>query len=596
MIRLDSKSTESENPYIASSYYFERYEGIEVKNVMFRCDFPQKPNPFLDGIPTFNLQHTARILSKILRFGRTHGNVFANLLKHERTRKKCFFSGIRDTIRMRWVSAFILTFLFVTVLFGQPDTKTNIAVLNLDLSGMPETYQRGLTNRLNQELFKTGIYNVMERDKMETILREQAFSLSECVSTECAVKVGQLLAVEQMVAGSVSLIGESYTISLRLIDVTTGQIIDVADVDCTCSIEQVLSTRIGEAARRLAGLSDEPRVTTTTMGKGRVHISSEPAGGFITIDNTPQVGIVTPADVEMAAGSHTIRVVKGDLVGYAEMYILSGMLGETNIELRLGRGSLYVDSTPNEANIYLDGRSIGVTPLSLDTLTAGSYTLRAEKDGHIPQDMDITIRREKETSKTFILIPRARFTLNTIYDDVSITTGGATRIMQAGDSWEVDPGRHRIRARLLGYHTITDRLTFRPGQETKLKLDFEPKTRLQAALRSSLLPGAGQRFAGHKTRGWVFTLLQAGAIAYSAYSYMEYEDAQDQYDKAEELYTDAVTTSQLNSAKTEMRLAHENLQDKTDLFNYSLMGVGAIYSINLFDVTFLGGGRIRFSR
>jgi len=90
---------------------------------------------------------------------------------------------------------------------------------------------------------------------MEDILAEQSLQLSGCTSTECAVEVGKVLGVTEMVAGSVGHIGSVFTVNLRLIDVETGAVVAAESVDCTCPIDQVLTSSLHDAARKLASSS-----------------------------------------------------------------------------------------------------------------------------------------------------------------------------------------------------------------------------------------------------------------------------------------------------------------------------------------------------
>ena len=108
----------------------------------------------------------------------------------------------------------------VGLVYGQE--KKSIAVLELDAGGISTYEAQVLTNRLRTELFKTEKFNVLERDKMDEILIEQGFQLSACTTNECAVEVGKLTGVEQMVAGNVAKIDNLFTINIRLIDVETG--------------------------------------------------------------------------------------------------------------------------------------------------------------------------------------------------------------------------------------------------------------------------------------------------------------------------------------------------------------------------------------
>ena len=136
--------------------------------------------------------------------------------------------------------------------------KTNIAVLDLDVaSGVSEAYKQVLSDRLRQEMFKTGCFTVVERNTMEEVLREQSLYLTGCTSTECAVEVGKILGVSQMVAGTIGQVGTVHTVNVRLIDVETAEVLAAESVDCTCSIEEVLTSRLHEVAELLATAAEK---------------------------------------------------------------------------------------------------------------------------------------------------------------------------------------------------------------------------------------------------------------------------------------------------------------------------------------------------
>ncbi len=45
-------------------------------------------------------------------------------------------------------------------------------------------------------------------------------------------------------------------------------------------------------------------------------------------------------------------------------------------------GMLTIDSRPAGAKAFLDGRPVGTTPVSLDTVRAGEHVVRLEHDGY----------------------------------------------------------------------------------------------------------------------------------------------------------------------------------------------------------------------
>ncbi|MFC1620165.1 CsgG/HfaB family protein [Candidatus Neomarinimicrobiota bacterium] len=99
--------------------------------------------------------------------------------------------------------------------------RVNIAVVELEAYGISETEVQALTNRLRVELFQTSRFAVVERDQMRAIMEEQDFQQTGCTTNECLVEVGQLLNVQQIFAGSISKVGEVFSIEVRVIDVLT---------------------------------------------------------------------------------------------------------------------------------------------------------------------------------------------------------------------------------------------------------------------------------------------------------------------------------------------------------------------------------------
>ena len=68
--------------------------------------------------------------------------------------------------------------LFIGLAFTQDIT---IAVLDFEGQGVSQSETRTLTDRLRDEIFNTGIYVVLERGKMDEVLKEQGFQQTGCV-------------------------------------------------------------------------------------------------------------------------------------------------------------------------------------------------------------------------------------------------------------------------------------------------------------------------------------------------------------------------------------------------------------------------------
>lgn len=136
--------------------------------------------------------------------------------------------------------------------------KLNIAVMELTGNGIEPTDVAGLSNRVRSELFKTGRFQVIERSRMDEILKEQGFQHTGCTNTECAVEIGQLVGVQKIVVGSVDKVSRMYSVDIRMVDVGTGKIEKNVTADCRyCDLMDVMSVTIRNASRELAGLQPD---------------------------------------------------------------------------------------------------------------------------------------------------------------------------------------------------------------------------------------------------------------------------------------------------------------------------------------------------
>ncbi|MFA4907888.1 MAG: FISUMP domain-containing protein [archaeon] len=148
----------------------------------------------------------------------------------------------------------IIAIFLASALFGQ----TNIAVIDFSGNNVSVSDARALTDRLRATLFMTGKFVILEREKMDEILKEQGFQQSGCTSDACAVEVGQLLAVEQMIVGSISKVGQTYSVTARLVGMEKGSLISVGTCDLKGDIGDVM-TCLGDVADQLSGKQPVPR-------------------------------------------------------------------------------------------------------------------------------------------------------------------------------------------------------------------------------------------------------------------------------------------------------------------------------------------------
>ena len=133
---------------------------------------------------------------------------------------------------MKNIRLVTLSFLLSSLLYSQ-DSRQTVAVIDFDASGISQLEATSLTNRFRTAVGDVGAMRLVERGKMEEVLQEQGFQLTGCTSIvaryllplyfeECAVEVGQLLGVQNMIGGSIGRVGETFTIDVRMISVQSG--------------------------------------------------------------------------------------------------------------------------------------------------------------------------------------------------------------------------------------------------------------------------------------------------------------------------------------------------------------------------------------
>lgn len=153
---------------------------------------------------------------------------------------------------------------------------------------------------------------------------------------------------------------------------------------------------------------------------GRLLVRTTPVGAEVFV-NGERRG-VTPLTLRaLAYGTYAVRLTSTGFTASEHRIVLDARRPSRSLEVTLTRaravaatppplarptaaaatgaapatGSLLVESRPSGARVLLDGRDVGVTPLTIPSLAAGSYTVRIERAGFAP--ISTTTRVEART-------------------------------------------------------------------------------------------------------------------------------------------------------------------------------------------------------
>jgi hypothetical protein len=314
-----------------------------------------------------------------------------------------------------------------SVVKSQPGHKINTACMTLkNGDGVTPGDAELLTDRLNAELFKTGIVNIIERAQMTEILKEQGFQQSgACTDNECIVQMGQMLGVELMVYGSIGQMGSMYLVNLRTIDVSTGQMKNVVSEDVPGSIEDVVAN-LRNIVRQLVGLEKEALVKRTRTAPV-IQQEAKPAkeaaivkkpsanAALLRIKSTPDsaklflnnrfAGMTPYENTTVLPGQYTAKISASRYEDWeSETFNLSrGESKEISADLVYKYGVLNLLSTPPGATVLLNRVKTGTTPYRNDSLLPGGYALKLEFSGYGPVQENIEIVKNRRDTLSFTL-------------------------------------------------------------------------------------------------------------------------------------------------------------------------------------------------
>lgn len=108
----------------------------------------------------------------------------------------------------------------------QQSKYKRIAVVPYDVSGydgqrMDKVSGTALADRYTIELMRAG-YDVLERQRLEAILKEHALGMTGLTDPKTSIKIGNILGVQGFVFGSVSGKPNAFSVMTKLVDAETG--------------------------------------------------------------------------------------------------------------------------------------------------------------------------------------------------------------------------------------------------------------------------------------------------------------------------------------------------------------------------------------
>ena len=122
--------------------------------------------------------------------------------------------------------------------------KDRVAIMDFENKSQHGGWRlgRGASDMLTTELVKTGKFNVMERERLAAIIKEQNLGASGRIDPSTAARIGKIIGVEYIITGAITEYGQSKsgvglqdvklgktgyhaTVDIRMINADSGQIV-----------------------------------------------------------------------------------------------------------------------------------------------------------------------------------------------------------------------------------------------------------------------------------------------------------------------------------------------------------------------------------
>jgi TolB-like protein len=368
----------------------------------------------------------------------------------------------------------IVILLPLSLIAYTPDSL-NVAVNDLNGKGLDQSAASIISDRLRSELIATGVFRVMERNEMASILKEQGFQQTgACEEASCIVQVGQLLGVDRMVAGSIGKIDSLFTISVRMINVGTGQIMFSVDEDFQGDIFGVLSVAVGNAAHKLAaGAKGEISMAALVGRTGDLYIASQPDGATIEIDGKVVNG-QTPVTLRgIPAGEHRIMVRKNDDYGVTTATIAPADLVKINLVLKKNHGAIKLLTTPVGALVIIDGILAGTSPLKIENLATGEHHIKISKTYFFAYESKFHVKNDQQTNLEVTLKPAASITVKCNQMKAPILVNGAEAGIGLTTRIDVPVGDNTIQAALPDFDPFKKTISLAQGEHLHYTINLK---------------------------------------------------------------------------------------------------------------------------
>ena len=282
-----------------------------------------------------------------------------------------------------------------------------IAVLDFSGENIHKDELKNLSAVFRTELLQMDTLRVLNYDDMSDVLIDYGNTTS-CSSLECAVIASMLLDQEWLVSAHVSKIGDVFLIEARLIESSTGRVINAVSYDYDLSIE-------GLYTRGMHNLSDlvmSKRIPLEIHKRQNlVYFKTNPTGAMVRVGNDTLSGTTPLAVDRVVVESRPIVVFKDHYKPFRVERLQDDDSDIIFIKLKLKVPKIgnvvFKEPVPDDISINssIDNSVLLIDEGNdrIDNLPAGNY--RLVSDTYVIKNNSFTIKHRRTTKSSPVYYP-----------------------------------------------------------------------------------------------------------------------------------------------------------------------------------------------
>jgi len=139
--------------------------------------------------------------------------------------------------------------------FAQVPTAAIVSVYTQGVKISPDMAE----SLMRIEVTKTGKFNVLDKLDMLEVLNENQIDVSNCFGKKCLTTVGSQAGVDKMITGAIENLGKKIVITVKLLDVKTGNYDKIA-IEEFINLDTEVQTMMQITTNKALGIENDPEL------------------------------------------------------------------------------------------------------------------------------------------------------------------------------------------------------------------------------------------------------------------------------------------------------------------------------------------------